>query len=168
MASKLRMSLVADPDAEFARVTAKLRAAGRGDLQRNMVSRLRRRGKPAVRAVQGAIRGAKLPALPSRGGGASSGLRGRAAAAIGMSVTPNGVSIVVDGKKVDPAYGTSLVLALNGLSKLRHPVFGNRSVWVRQQASTYGLFYKALEPFSEQWRKDVEQVIADYAREIGG
>lgn len=167
MASKLRMSIAADPNAEFARVTAKLRAAGRGDLQRSMVAKLRRRGQPAVQAARSSIRAATMPAKPSKGGGASSGLRGKAAAAIGMTATPKGVSIRVDGKKVDPAYGTSLFLALNGLTRLRHPVFGNRSAWVTQRGGSER-FFSALKPFSQQWRKDVEQVIEDYAREIGG
>jgi hypothetical protein len=166
VASKLRMKIAADPSADFARVTAKLKAAGRGDLQRNMVAKIRRRGQPAVTAARAAIRQATLPALPAKGGGASSGLRDRAAAAIGMTATPTGVSIRVDGKKVDPAYGMTMFLALNGLTKLRHPVFGNRSAWVRQQGGSER-FFSALKPFSEQWRRDVEQVLDDYAREIG-
>lgn len=167
MPTKIRAEIRADPDARFAKTVAKLKVAGRGDLQRNIVAKLRRRGQPAVQAARSAIRQATLPANPSRGGGASSGLRDRAAAAIGITTTAKGVSIRVDGNKVDPAYGTSLFLALNGLTKLRHPVFGNRRAWVQQKGGKE-LFFSALKPFTDKWRRDVDQVLDEYAREIGG
>lgn len=167
MPTQIRMHVAADPDARFRRVTDQLRQAGRGDLQRAMVARIRRRGQPAVRAAQQSMRSATLPARPSRGGGKSTGLRDRAARAIGLSATPSGVRIRVDGSKVDPAYGTSLVLALNGQTRLRHPVFGNTSAWV-QQRGPRERFYSSLEPFAERWRADVADVLEDFARKLGG
>lgn len=167
MATKLRMQVSADPDSRFLSTVAKLKAAGRGDLQRQMTAKLRRRGQPALNAVRASLRAADLPAKPSRGGSAATGLRDKAAKATTLSATAKGLRILVNGDKVDPAYGTSLVLALNGLTRLRHPVFGNRSAWVNQRGSKER-FYSALEPFQAQWRRDAEQVLDEYAAKLGG
>lgn len=167
MATKLRMSVEVDLGQRYAGVVQRLKLAGRGDMQRRMVKEIRKRGKPAVDAVRASLRGADLPARPSRGGGRSSGLRARAARAVGVTTTGGGISIRVQGKKVDPAYGTSLVLALNGVTRLRHPVFGNRSAWVTQRGGG-DRFYRALDPFAADWRADVERVMDEVVREIEG
>ena len=167
MATKLRMSVNADLGQRYAATLRRLKDAGRGDLARAMSAKIRRRAQPAVAAVRSSLRQADLPASPARNGRASSGLRDRAARAAAATTTRGGIRIEIVGKKVDPTYGTSLVLALNGIVRLRHPVFGNRSKWVQQRGSSER-FYSALRPFEAQWRADVEQVMDEYVRQIEG
>ncbi len=169
MATKLRLRMSAGMDGKGLATFDRMRSAGRGDLQRATDSAIRRRGQAAVNAVRASIRSAEMPAMPSRGGGKSTGLRARVAAATRVSTAGGALQIRVDGDQVDPQYGTSLVLALNGMTRLRHPTFGRRGrgSWVVQKG-TKEHFYSALAPFERQWRADVEQVLDDYARRIGG
>lgn len=169
MATKLRMQVKVAPDAGFQRTVDRLKAAGRGDLQKAMVAALRRRAQPARAAVQASIRQADFPAIPSRGGGKSSGLRDRVAGAVRIKQTPTGLELGIDGNRVDPTAGTSLVLGLNGLTKIRHPTFGRRGKgqWINQRGSKER-FYSALEPHRAGWEKDCEGVLDRYAKQIGG
>jgi hypothetical protein len=161
------MGIEAELGTRYAGVVRRLQMAGRSDMQTRMAKRIRQRGAPAVAAVKAAFRTAELPARPSRGGVAPSGLRNRAASSVRASTTRGGVSIQANGRRVDPRYGTSLLLALNGLAKLRHPVFGNRAVWVTQKG-TADHWYGVLDPYAAQWRADVERVMDDIVREIEG
>lgn len=169
MATRLRLQMSAGMDGKALATFDRMRSAGRGDLQRAVDSAIRRRGQAAVNAVRASIRSAEMPAIPSRGGGKSSGLRGRVAAAVRVSTAGGALRIFVDGDKVDPQYGTSLVLALNGMTRLRHPTFGRRGrgQWVVQRG-TREHFYSSLAPFERQWRADVEKALDDYAARIGG
>lgn len=165
--AKLQMTVETELGARYAAVLQRLALAGRTDeLKKRMVRDLRKQGQPAVRAVRAALKTARLPASPSRGGGRSSGLRNRAAGAVGISTTGGGLSIQINGRKVDPRYGTSLSLALNGVTRLRHPVFGNRAAWVTQRGTDH--FYRVLDQFAPRWRADMEKTLNDYAKELDG
>lgn len=165
MATKLKMSVAAELGQKHAGVVQRLQMAGRTDMKPRMAKAIRKRSAPAIAAVRASFQRADLPASPSRGGGRSSKLRARTARAVGVVTTGGGLTIRVQGNKVDPQYGTSLVLALNGLVRLRHPVFGNRAKWVSQRGSAER-FYSSLDKITPQWRADVEQVMDDIVKEI--
>lgn len=75
-------------------------------------------------------------ARPSR----STGLRARTAGAVETKVTRRGVRIQVSAKKFG-AYGRTLPKYLDAelisFKQHRHPVFGNRDVWVEQRGQPY-------------------------------
>jgi hypothetical protein len=163
--AELRVALTVEPGRGYDAVAAKLRRAGPG-LKPKLTQAIRREGATAVAAIKSALMGAKFPASPSRGTGASSGLRRRVANSVSVAVAGEGVRIRADGKKVDSKYGTSLLLGLDGLTKIRHPVFGNRRAWVSQRGGKE-LFYSTLRRYEPKWRDACEKVLDDMAREIG-
>lgn len=124
----------------------RLKRAGRGDLHRKLRSSVKQTAKPVEGHLKSAVMGVTLTRGSdpySRRPGASqqstpqrsrsTGLRARTARAIGTSVTRKGVRIRVSERKFGP-YGKSLPRYLDGelnrYRRLRHPVFGNREVWV--------------------------------------
>lgn len=104
------------------------------------------------------------PVLPTAGG-----LQARAYAK--QSVTAGvkggkwaGVSIRVRGRK-----GGMDIGSVHRTGRLRHPVFGNRKVWVTQDA---GVQAKWMDPVFEDQKPDVvralSQVMDDIARRVEG
>jgi hypothetical protein len=157
------------PDASLSAVVNRLKAASGGSLYRKINAAIKSQSRPAVAAAQQAFRSSSLP-IQGRsgggGGGGSTGLRARVAGAVTTKITASGIRIEVDGKKVDRRYGTALILGLNGMAKLRHPVFGNRRAWV-QQRGPREIFYAALKPLEAEWKRACEQALDEVAREIG-
>jgi hypothetical protein len=158
--AEMQVSFEANGDS-YAKLAAQLRAAGPG-LQPQLTAALRKVGQPAVQAAKSSLRSARFPARPTRGGGRSTGLRSKIAGAVTTKVINGGIRLSVEGKSVDGAYGTSLVLGVDGLANLRHPVFGNRKAWVSQKGSRE-LFYSALRPFESKWRAECEDVLQRFA-----
>lgn len=149
---------------QYRALAQRLREAGRGDLQRKLTKAIRREGDPALRAVQAAWMTVEVTS--SRGGGSSSGLRARVAAATRISILGSGIRIRVEGKRVDPVYGRSLSYGLDGLGRWRHPVFGNREVWEQQRGQE--VFYSTLRRYETRWRAGIEQAMEETARQIQG
>jgi hypothetical protein len=154
---------VADQD-KYKRLARRLKEAGRGDLQRKLTRSIRREGDPALRAVRAAW--GTVDVTSEAGGGSSSGLRARVAAATRISILGSGIRIRVEPKRVDPTYGKTLSFGLDGLGRWRHPVFGNREVW-RQNAGQE-VFYKTLLTFEPKWRAAIQKAMEETAREIAG
>lgn len=161
-----QVQMTITPDNSLNAVVNRLKAASGGSLNRKINAAIRSQSKPAVETAQRALRSTSLPSTPSKGGGGSTGLRARAAAAVTTKITATGIAIRVDGKKVDSRYGDALVLALNGMAKLRHPVYGNRRAWV-QQRGPREVFYASLKPLEAEWKRACEQALDEVAREIG-
>lgn len=149
---------------QYKQLARRLKQAGRGDLQRRLTKEIRRAGDPGLRAVQTAWMGVDVTS--TRGGGKSSGLRARVAAATRISILGSGIRIRVEPKRVDPRYGRGLSYGLNGLGRWRHPVFGNREVWADQTGQE--VFYRTLLRFESRWRAGVEKAMDETAREIMG
>lgn len=149
---------------QYKQLARRLKDAGRGDLQRRMTKEIRIAGDPALRAVQRGWLGVEVTS--SGGGGHSSGLRARTAAATRISILGSGIRIRVEGRRVDAVYGNSLVKGLDGLGRWRHPVFGNRNVWEQQRGQE--IFYSRLVRFESRWRAGVVRAMEDTAREIAG
>lgn len=153
-------------DAErYRQLSRKLREAGRGDLQRRLNREIRREGAGALQAVRRAWLGIDVTSSPSRGGGESSGLRSRTAAATRIQVLQSGIRVSVAGNRVDPRYGRSLTRGLNGMGRWRFPVWGNREApWVQNFGEE--VFYTTLRRYEPRWRRGVQRVMDDVARDL--
>lgn len=149
---------------QYKALAKRLKKAGRGDLQRKLTRNIRKVGDPALRATKSAWMGVEVSS--TRGGGKSSGLRGRVAGATRISILGSGIRIRVEPKQVDPAYGKSLSFGLDGLGRWRHPVYGNPLVWTQQTGQE--VFYKTLTAYEPKFRKGVEEAMEEIAREIEG
>lgn len=139
----------------------RFRSGGRG-LQPRLVQALQQDAAPALAAVRAAFMGVQVTS--SKGGGSSSGLRARVAAATRIETTAGGVQIAVEPSQVDAAYGRALSYGLDGLGRWRHPVFGNTRVWEQQYGQE--VFYSTLT--GRSWETGLGRVIDQVAREIEG
>lgn len=147
---------------DFGRLARRLRAAGARGLQRRLNSEVRRVGGPAVTAVRAAW--GTVDVTSSAGGGDSSGLRARVAAATEIEVTGSGIRVRVRSAQVDPDFGRQLVYGLDALHHWFHPVFG-REPYVSQRGEE--VFYSTLERFAPEWRAGIIRAMEDVARQIG-
>lgn len=139
--------------ADLARLGRGLKDAGQGGLRKELQKRIRGAVKPAIPDVrQSAYR-----TLPKRGG---------LAERVGKQAY--GIRTLLGGA------GASVRLAGRGMKelrdidrgRLRHPVWGNRDVWVGQQV-TPGFFSNAVERRAPGIRKEIEQAMTDVARKAG-
>lgn len=153
-----------DGQEKYKALARRLKDAGRGDLQRKLTRAVRKEGAPALAAVR--AKWAGVDVTSTRGGGSSSGLRARVAAATRMQVLGTAIRIKVDSKKVDPRYGRQLTFGLDGLGRWRHPVFGNRKVWTEQKGQE--VFYSTLTGYAPRWRAGIARAMEDVARQIEG
>lgn len=140
---------------QLAAVTKRLKAAGEQGkgLRKELLKRIRLAAKPLVQDV----RNSAMDTLPAKGGlnrriRTGIGVRTRAA---GKSV---GVRIVAKNR-----------YAIKQMDKgrLRHPVFGNREVWV-QQSVPPGWFTKPVEAGADDARKGAVEAINYIARKVEG
>lgn len=97
--------------------------------------------------------------IPVQGRG-HTGLRGRVAAGVGVKLTASGVQITTSMNQADernlPAY-------LDARDGWRHPVFGNRSVWVRQTTGG-SWFTEIIQNGQPELERDLTDVWEDAAR----
>jgi hypothetical protein len=140
---------------QLAAVAKRLEDAGeRGKgLRKELLKQIRIAAKPLVQDV----RNSAIDTLPARGGlnrqiRKGVGIRTRAA---GKSV---GVRIVAKNR-----------YAIKSMDKgrLRHPVFGNRDVWVAQSVPA-GWFTRPVEAGADDARKGALRAINDIARKVEG
>ena len=134
---------------DYKAFTAKLKGAEKS-VARNLRKRLREAGTPlADGLVQDGPEG-----LPS-GGGLADWLR-QSKGAISMTQTKLQIRLARGGKH-----------DLNAINRgqLRHPLYGNRRVWVVQSVAS-GTYDKAFEKHAEQALPEVERVLDDIMREI--
>lgn len=148
---------------ELRRISKELRTMGDGKEIKKRFSRdLRAAAAPLVPAVRSAI--AAIPATS----GDHTGLRTEMARATGLTVRTTGrqasVSIQVDGRKM-PSGRKALQAYMEGLKRpWRHPVFGNRDVWVTQQPHPY--FFRTVRPLGVASRIVVNRTISKITRDI--
>ena len=134
---------------DYKAFTAKLKGAEKS-VARNLRKRLREAGKPlADGLLQDGPEG-----LPS-GGGLADWLR-QSKGAISMTQTKLQIRLARGGKH-----------DLNAINRgrLRHPLYGNRRVWVEQSVEA-GTYDKAFEKHAEQALPEVERVLDDIMKEI--
>lgn len=150
---------------QYRDLSRRLKAAGRGDLQRKLTKTIRKEGDPALRKTQSAFRGVSMTSDGSGSGGGSTGLRARVADATRISILGTGIRIRVHPERVDPAYGRTLSWGVNG-QYWRHPVYGNREIWRGQRGQR--VFYESILPFEPRWRAGIERAMDETAAQIEG
>lgn len=150
-------------------LSSRLKKAGRGDLQKKLRRRIREAGQPAVRDLRAAALGIRVSS--SKGGTArpdrSTGLRGRLSAAVGVSQTRRGIRIRVSARRMGE-YGASLArysdAEIRRYQRWRHPVFGQREVWVEQRGDPW--FFVTIRRHRAKFRRAVFKAMDDTSREL--
>lgn len=160
-----------------------LRKAGRTDLRKALRKKISEAGKPVLEDVKAAARA--IP-VTSRGGGTRqrrrynvsrattdrakqsaerrhAGLRATIAAATKLQITAKGVRFVVQSSKL-PADQQSLPRHLDSEKGWRHPVFGDKNVWVHQKGRPY--FGATIKKKAPAFRRAIVEAMEEIRREI--
>jgi hypothetical protein len=143
---------------QFFDLSKALKAAGRTDLRRELNTGLRRAARPLVAKTRAEAR----QRLPKRGGLAERVAKAPQRVQVRTGARTAGVRIVV-GKDKSGAGGANR-------GTVRHPVFGNRDVWVMQEVAP-GWFDDPLRDSAPAVRRDLEaavQVVVDKVVRDGG
>lgn len=144
--------------AKLRRVARKLQAGA--DLQAMASAELNRAAPPVLNRVRSAVRSADFPAVPSRGGAGSTGLREHLAASTVTRPLRAGVRFVV----ADPN-GQQMARYTDGqLPRWRHPVFGNRRAWVTQRADPW--FFVNIRPARPQFAGAVQRAVRRFLQRL--
>jgi hypothetical protein len=147
---------------EFRKLARDLRAAGDGRLTRRMSARMQRAAVPLLGS-------ARNNALGIAAEGPGTGLRASTAAATRIAVVtrPNaaGVTLRTVGSRMPPSQ-RNLPPGMNR-GRVRHPVRGNRRVWVTQLFTPAGWFDRAAKadgpPVREAAGDALNEIIAEVA-----
>ncbi len=137
----------------FKALSDQLRAAGRGDLVKELQKALR----DAVKPITPKSRAEATKRLPQSGGLAGKVAKApqRVTARAGQSSAS--LRLTIAGKR-SGAYGADK-------GKVRHPVFGRRGKWVEQQVKP-GWFTDVVEAEKPQVRDEVVKVLDDFRDRI--
>lgn len=143
---------------EFKRVAAALREVDRrlpGQFRKQLVDAV----KPAVQDAKNRVR-----AIPAQGA-KRSGLRRRVARGVSIQAAVGrapALRVVAAMKEPDEA---NLPRYLDESAGWRHPVFGNRHIWVRQTTGGHW-FRDTMVEHRPQIERDIRQVLEDAAQTI--
>lgn len=148
---------------DLRRIATELRRMNDKKLKAEFRKELREAAKPMVPAVRQAIQ-----QIPSSQPYRPEGLRGLMSKAVRLEVKTTGrqagVRIRVDGRKM-PTHMRALQAYMEGKKHpWRHPVWGNREVWVKQDPHPY--FYKTVMPMSVRARAGVNKAADRVAQQI--
>lgn len=157
-------------------VAARLREAARADLRKELLQAFRRAGESLVEDEKATVsslpvRGYPYPGRRRRytGPSVSKGLRGKVAAATALKVTLSGddprVEVKVASAKL-PADMKWLPRRLNNDKGWRHPVLGNRHVWVRQVGKEW--FEPTGRKHFDDFAAEAQQALDRVAAQIAG
>lgn len=154
---------------ELQRLARDLKAAGDKDLRRKLYRGFQHIAKPVKAAAQ---QGA-LDTLPSSGGLAAKVAAGQyrvsvrsrgSGASLQLRVSAKSGGIRVDHKRKKITAGQMDLNAMDR-GRLRHPVHGNRHVWVNQKVKP-GWFTKSTARSARLAHKEALKVITEVAREL--
>ncbi|MFI0718924.1 hypothetical protein [Streptomyces sp. NPDC021224] len=147
---------------DLTRITRELRRMDDRELLKRFRRELRGAARPLVPAVRASIR-----SIPSGRRYTAAGLRGQLSRATGLEVKTTGrqaaVIIRVDGRKM-PTKAKSLQAYMEGLKRWRHPVYGNRNVYVTQSPHPY--FFTVMRTGGTRARVAVNRVIDQVSKDI--
>lgn len=148
---------------DLTRITRELRRMDGKELLKRFRKELRSAARPLVPAVRASIR-----QIPSKRPYRADGLRGRLSKATTLEVKTAGrqaaVAIRVDGRKM-PSRSRAVQAYMEGTKpRWRHPVFGNRDVWVQQDPHPY--FYRVMNVAGPRARLAVNRVMDQITNEI--
>ncbi|HEY9375170.1 hypothetical protein [Streptomyces sp.] len=147
---------------DLRRISTALRRMDDKELKKRFRKELRAAATPLVPVVRASIRN-----IPSSRGFSPDGLRGQMVRATRVEVRTvgrdAGAAIRVDGRKM-PDKRRSLPSMVEGKKRWRHPVYGNRAVWVTQTSRPY--FYRVVRPAGAASRRAVNRVLDGITRDI--
>ncbi|MCP2168134.1 hypothetical protein [Goodfellowiella coeruleoviolacea] len=176
--------------AEFRATAAKLKAAGRGDLVREMAREMRTAARPVVQDAQRSVQ--SLASRAVRGGGGQArraydvsrsrratdrvqdrafrrrGLRATIARAVRTQVSTGARSASVrirTNRSMLPPDQRKLPRLMNK-GAWRHPVMGNRDRWVEQKVTPEGWFDKPMLRGGPQVRRAAVSVVDDIVKKL--
>lgn len=160
-------------------VASELRRAGATDLRKNLRKRVQDAGKPVLQEVQEAVR--TLHVTSSHGGGQkqrqryranrartektaaralsrSARLRDTVAKATTLQITNRGIRFVTRSGQL-PENQRTLPRHLDNPKGWRHPVFGNREVWVSQKGGPW--FASTIQRRAPEFRAAIVQAMEE-------
>ncbi|WP_182379821.1 hypothetical protein [Nocardioides sp. WS12] len=135
-------------------VAKRLKAAGRGDLRKELLQQVRAAAKPTVTDIK---RNAATD-LPQRGGLAQAVAKSR----IGTRTRMSGKRV---GVRIEAKNGMDIKRLDQG--RLRHPVFGNRKAWVEQTVKP-GWFSEPIKRRLPEVRDGVLKAMNDIIKKVEG
>lgn len=138
---------------EFLRLSKALKNAGRKELRKELHTGIRRSARPLIPKA----RAEALRRLPKRGGLAKQIAKEPARVQVRTGAETAGVRIVI-GKKNGGAQAANR-------GHIRHPVFGNRDVWVVQSVPP-GWFDEPMKDSAPAIRRDIERAMNDVAEKV--
>jgi hypothetical protein len=161
-------------DSDIPELRRQLRALDRPDLIKRMTKEIRAEAKPALIAVRRAALASPSMGESRRRGRPS--LRRELSRATVMKIKTNHAATVViktDPKKIRDPDMKGLPPYIEGsggfrgtqVGVLRHPVFGNTDVWVRQDRMPY--FYQTMSRYQYGVRAGIDRVADEIKRELG-
>ncbi|MBN9791297.1 hypothetical protein DMP17_22200 [Pseudonocardia sp. TMWB2A] len=145
----------------------RLKAASNGrELRRELKREIELESRFAIADVRASVLAVEVDS--SAGGGGSTGLRARIAAAVSAKALASGVRIFVSGVKVDRRYGRTLARLMNntGGRAWIHPLFGNQEHQHWQRGRDY--FATSIRPHAAEFRRGCERAMAKVAAMIRG
>lgn len=189
-----RVILSAQGATELHKLGKRLKEAGRDDLRRKMRKHIRQAGKPVVADMKRAVLGVNVTRSlddysrrweggtggrfvlredlsgPREGrfGRRTTGLRARTANALRVSQTRKGIRILVSAQRFGD-YGLTLPRYLDTEAgprwkRWRHPVFGDREVWVEQRGEPW--FFVTFNRHRTKFINAVDDAIKEMLREL--
>jgi hypothetical protein len=151
---------------DLRRVSRGLRLLANGkELQRRFVKDVRAEVRPLVAEVKAAYRAAPSQNQPNpRGRGDLRPILARATTLSVRTAGRNaGVTLRVDGRRMGPQMG-GVPAMYEGRRPWRHPVFGQRQAWVRQDARP--TFERIVPARAPAIGRRVQRLADDLAREV--
>lgn len=178
--------LAAQGARELRELGQRIKEAGRDDLRRKMRKHIRDAGKPVVADMKRAVLGVGVTrgndpyrrrteetgSAPRRStdrwGPRTTGLRARTARALTTSQTRKGIRILVSAQRFGD-YGLTLPRYLDSTAsprwrRWRHPVFGDRDVWVEQRGDPW--FFVTFARHKGRFINAVDDAIDETLREL--
>jgi hypothetical protein len=148
---------------DLTRIVRELRAMDDREVLKRFRKELRIAAKPVIPAVRASIR-----QIPSKRPFTADGLRGQMSRATTLQLKTAGKQasavLRVDGRRMPPQ-ARAVQSYMEGLkSPWRHPVYGNREVWVKQEPHPY--FYKVMRVAGPRARLAVNRIMDGISRDI--
>lgn len=135
---------------DFAKLSRALKEAGRGELRKELNKALRKAAKPLIAKTRDAAR----TQLPHRGGLANAVAKAPQRVQIRTGATTAGIRIVASG----PVRGANA-------GRIRHPVYGNRTVFVEQDVPG-GWFDETLSHSADEVIPAIEAAMNDVIEKV--
>jgi len=147
-------------------IVANLKSVGENELAKELKQGIRKAAKPMAPAVRKSI-----GQIPSKQGGVSrtgGSLRADMQKATKLQIRTTrsqaGITIRVDGRAMPGRMG-ALPAYMEGRKRpWRHPVYGNKNVWVVQPA--HGYFYNIVPELAAEVKAEIDAVATSIARRL--